>query len=67
MDKASSVYPVLTDQTDFRLNRIYGIEDCFIAEIRKREAMSKRFNIFLSLFILSAFLLLQLLVLLLHL
>ena len=40
MDKVSSVFPDLNNQT-FRLNRINEIKDYFIAEIRERQLMSK--------------------------
>ena len=41
MDKVSSMYPDLDDQT-FRLNEINEFKDYFIAEIRERELISKR-------------------------
>ena len=44
MDKASPIYPNLSDETQFRLNKINEIKDYFIAEIRERETMSKRLS-----------------------
>ena len=41
MNEAPSMYPNLSNQTQFRLNKINEIKDYFIAEIREREAMSK--------------------------
>ena len=34
----------LNDQQQFRLNKITEIKDCFIAEIKERELMSKKFS-----------------------
>ena len=34
----------LNDQQHFRLNKINGIRDHFVAEIKERDLMSKRFN-----------------------
>ena len=36
-----SAHP-LNDQEEFRLNKINGIKDYFIAEIKERELISKR-------------------------
>ena len=36
MDEAPSRYPDLTDETQFRLNKISEIKDYFIAEIKER-------------------------------
>ena len=36
-----SIYPNLNDQ-QFRLNKISGVRDYFIREIKERELMSKR-------------------------
>ena len=47
MDEATKIYPNSIDQTQFRLSRINKIKDYFIAEIRKREPLSKRINCFL--------------------
>ena len=42
MDKESSMYPNLSDQTQFRLNKVNKIKDYFIAKIREKEATSKK-------------------------
>ena len=39
-----NIYPNLNDQQQFRLNKISEVRDCFIAEIRERELMGKRFT-----------------------
>ena len=36
-----SIYPNLNDQ-QFRLNKVSGVRDYFIREIKERELMSKR-------------------------
>ena len=41
MGEVSGMYPNLSDQTQFTLNKINEIKDYFIAEIRKIEAMNK--------------------------
>ena len=46
----------LNDQQHFRLNKINEIRDCFFAEIKERELMSKilsKYIAFLSLIVLS--------------
>ena len=37
-----SVYPNLSNQQQFRLNKINKIKDYFVAEINERELMSKK-------------------------
>ena len=49
------MYPNLTatslnDQQQFRLNKINGIKDYFVAEIKERELMSKRLSKYISSF-----------------
>ena len=41
---SSIIYPNLNDQQQFRLNKISEVRDCFIAEIRERELISKRLS-----------------------
>ena len=41
MDEAPRMYPNLSDETQFRLNKINEIKHYFIAETRERETMSK--------------------------
>ena len=36
-----NIYPNLSDQQQFRLNKINEIKDYFVAEIKERELMSK--------------------------
>ena len=40
MGEASSMYPNLNDQQQFRLNKINEVKDYFIVEIRERDLMS---------------------------
>ena len=35
-----NIYPKLNDQQQFRLNKINGIKDYFVAEINERQLMS---------------------------
>ena len=47
------IYPnlnaiLLNDQQQFRLNKINKIKDYFIAEIKKRELMSKRLSKYIN-------------------
>ena len=48
--EASNVYPNLNplniplNDQNFRLNKINEIKDCFVAEIKERELMSKRLS-----------------------
>ena len=49
----SNVYPnlneiPLNDQQHFRLNKINEIKDYFVAEIKERELMSKRFSKYIA-------------------
>ena len=44
MGEAHNVQPNSNDQQQFRLNEINEVTDYFIAEIRKREVMSKRLS-----------------------
>ena len=46
MCEAHNTYPNLNDQQQFRLNKINDLKDYFIAEIKERELMSKRFLLF---------------------
>ena len=36
-----SIYPNLSDQQQFRLNKIDEVKDYFVAEVKERELMSK--------------------------
>ena len=47
--EAPNTYPNLHDQ-QFRLNKINEVKDYFIAEIKERESMSKRFSKFIASF-----------------
>ena len=40
----------LNDQQQFRLNKINEIKDYFVAEIKERELMSKRFSKYIASF-----------------
>ena len=42
--EASNIYPNLTDQLQFRLNKINEVKDYFIAKVNERELMSKRLS-----------------------
>ena len=42
--------PTLSDDQQFRLNKINGIRDYFVAEIKKRELMSKRLGKYIASF-----------------
>ena len=48
MDKAPSVYPDLSDKTDFRPNKIIEIKDYFIAKILEREVIIKRLSKYIA-------------------
>ena len=50
MSKAPSMYLNLSDQTQFRLNKINKIKGHFIARNRKRETMSKRISKYIAAF-----------------
>ena len=40
----------MSDQQQSRLNKINEMKDCFVAEIKERELMSKRFSIYIASF-----------------
>ena len=42
--------PTLSDDQQFRLNKINGIRDYFVAEIKERELVSKRLSKYIALF-----------------
>ena len=44
MSKAPSMCPNLSDETQFRLNKINEYRDYFIVEIQERESMNKRLS-----------------------
>ena len=73
MGETPNRYLIFNDQQQFRLNKINEVKDCFIAEIRERELMSKIMSTYISNFFLFyqqhlvALLLLHLLLLLEHL
>ena len=50
MDECSNIYPNLSDQQQFRLNKINEIKDYFVAEIKERELMSKRISKYIASF-----------------
>ena len=50
MDEAHNMYPNLNDQQSFRLNKISEVRDCFIADIRERELMSKKISNYIASF-----------------
>ena len=50
MDEATSMYPNLSDKTQFWLSRIIEIIDIFIAEFHEREAMSKALSKYIAAF-----------------
>ena len=45
-----NLYPNLNDQQQLRLNKTNEIKDYFVAEIKERELMSKRFNKYIASF-----------------
>ena len=45
-----NINPNLNDQQKFRLKKINEIKDCFVAEIRERELMSKRLSKYIDSF-----------------
>ena len=45
-----NIHPNLNDQQQFRLNKINEIKDYFVAEIKKRELMSKRLSKYIAYF-----------------
>ena len=50
MDEVTSIYPNLSDKTQFWLSRISEIIDIFIAEFHEREAMSKALSKYIAAF-----------------
>ena len=44
------IYPSLSDQQQFRFNKINEIKDYFVAEIKERELMSKRLSKYIASF-----------------
>ena len=50
MGEAPIMYPNLNDQQQFRLNKINEVKDYFIAEIREREVITKRFSKYIASF-----------------
>ena len=50
MDEATSMYPNLSDKTQFWLNRISEIIDIFITDFHEREAMSKALGKYIAAF-----------------
>ena len=46
----SSICPNLSDQQQFRLNKINEIKDYFVSEIKEREQMSKRLRKYIASF-----------------
>ena len=49
MAEIHNVYPNLPDQ-QFRLNKINDIKDYFVADIKERELISKRFSKYIASF-----------------
>ena len=45
-----NIYPNLNDQQQFRLNKINETNDYFVAEIKERELISKRFSKYITSF-----------------
>ena len=45
-----NMYPNLNDQQQFRLNKINETNDYFVAEIKERELISKRFSKYITSF-----------------
>ena len=50
MDEAPNMFTNLNDQQQFRLNKINEVTDCFIAEIREGELMSKKLSKYIAYF-----------------
>ena len=50
MGEAPSMYSNLSNQTQFRLNKINKVKDYFMAEICERVAMSKRLTKYIATF-----------------
>ena len=49
-DKTPNMYPNISNDQQFRLNKINEIKDYFIAEIRERELMSKNLSKYIASF-----------------
>ena len=45
-----NIYPNLNDQQQFRFNKINETNDYFVAEIKERELISKRFSKYITSF-----------------
>ena len=50
MGEAPNMNPNLYDQQQLRLNKINEVKDYFIAEIREREVITKRFSKYIASF-----------------
>ena len=50
MDEAPRIYPNLSDETQFKWDKINEIKHCFIDEIREKEAMSNRLTKYIAAF-----------------
>ena len=50
MEEASCMYPKLSDQTQFGLNKINKMKDYFITKIREKEAVSQRLSKYIAVF-----------------
>ena len=48
--ETNNLYPNLSDDQQFRLNKINEIRDYFVAEIKERELMSKRLSKYIAFF-----------------
>ena len=48
--KSPNIYPNISDDQQFRLNKINEIKDYFIAEIREREIRSKNLSKYIASF-----------------
>ena len=48
--KTPNMHPNIANDQQFRLNNINGIKDCFIAEIRERELVSKNLSKYIASF-----------------
>ena len=49
-DKTPNIYSNIPNDQQFKLNKINEIKDCFIAEIRERELMSKNLSKYIASF-----------------
>ena len=50
MNEAPRIYPNLSDETQFKRDKINEIKDSFIDEIRERETMSSRLSKYIAAF-----------------